>query len=151
MAVVAEYPSRRALLVIAAILAVVALLGYLRDPPWLINVTSGFSRRWETDEEGTRYRWTRGHASFFVPADARSVVLPMRSVKDTPTDWPITATITIDGRPAQVITFDDESWRPLLLRLPRPGSRNTRRIDVTLNRVRSGQRGLQVQPFLIER
>ena len=128
-------------LVVAA--AVVAALAYLRDPPWLLNLTSGLSP-WETDAEGIRYRWTRGRASFFVPADAGEIALRLRSIKDTPADWPITATIAIDGRPADRIRIDDEQWQTVRFRLPPRGTRAVRRIDISLDRLRAGQRGLQL-------
>ena len=52
-----------------------ALLAYLRDPPWLINVSSGFGTL-EYDRSGRTFRWTGGRASFFVPAGAPLVRLP---------------------------------------------------------------------------
>lgn len=139
--------NRHAWIVVGAAL-LLAALAYLRDPPWLLQVTSGLTA-WETDAGGTRYRWTRGRASLFVPADSETVTLYLRSPKDTPSDWPITATVTIDDRPAEIIRFEDESWRTIRLRLPRPRSRTVRRIDLKLDRVRSGHRGIQlatVQP-----
>lgn len=138
-------PRRIAACVLATALAVGGL-AYLHDPPWLIGVSSGLTV-WETDPEGIRYRWTRGRASFFVPADSGVVTLQLRSVKDTPSDWPITATITIDDRPAELIRFDDERWRSVRLRLPAPGRRSVRRVDIRLDRVRSGQRGVQLAAF----
>jgi hypothetical protein len=126
-----------------------AALAYLRDPPWLSNVTSGLSA-WENDSAGVRYRWTRGHASFFVPADSRAMVLTMRSDKDAPTDRPITAMITIDDRPAHVVSFADEDWHQVRVRLPPRGKRDVRRIDIKLDRVRSRQRGIQLQPVRVE-
>ena len=138
------FPVRRVLLGIVMVIALAAVLAYLRDPPWLIDVTSGLSA-WEIDERGTRYRWTSGHSSFFVPSDSRYIVLTMRAVRDTPGDWPIIATVTIDDRPAQQVEFDDEAWRVLKLVLPRRGSRAVRRIDIKLNRLRGHQRGLQLQ------
>ena len=123
--------------------AVLAAVAYLRDPPWLLQVTSGLSK-WEAGDDGIRYRWTRGRASFFVPADASSAILTMRSVRHLPDDWPITATMTIDDRPVRVIMFHDEEWREVRLRMPPPGSRDVARIDITLDRARYG-RGLQLQ------
>ncbi len=70
-------PAVLVMLAIAAA-AVVSALAYLRDPPWLASMDSGF-RRWETASDGTRYRSMAGHASFFVPADARAVVIPART------------------------------------------------------------------------
>ena len=68
---------------IAGILALVALLAYLRDPPWLLHLTTGLGAR-QTDEIGEPYRWAQGRASLFVPSGARSVALTMRALKDTP-------------------------------------------------------------------
>ena len=77
----------------------VAALAYLRDPPWLAGLESGF-RRWETGADGTRYRWTGGHASFFVPATARAIVIPTRTTFDEPGDPPVLVSIAIDDRAA---------------------------------------------------
>ena len=129
---------------IVLLLCVIALaLAYLRDPPWLLSYNHGL-RAWEVDADGKRVRWTGGHAAFHVPADVRSLTVPARSLKDNPTDWPITALITIDDRPTERVTFQDESWRTITLRLPAPGSRRTRRIDIRLDRVYAGNRGLQL-------
>ena len=136
--------KHRTLMVVITGVLVVAALAYLRDPPWLLHVTSGLSR-WETDRDGTRYRWTTGHASFFVPSSAEVVMFRLRAPKDDPRDWPITATITIDDRPADVIKVNEEAWTPVRLRLPSRTERNTRRIDIKLDRVRSQNRGVQLQ------
>ena len=53
---------------IVALLAVGAALVYLRDPPWIGDVTSGM-RPWDHDESGVLYRWTEGHASFYIPSN----------------------------------------------------------------------------------
>jgi hypothetical protein len=135
---------RRVATLAAAALALVAALAYLRDPPWLLHVTSGLSTP-ERDEAGVEFRWTRGHASFFVPADAPAVVLSMRSLNDTPSDRPITVTISIDDRPAEVVSFQDESWRDVRLPLPPAGRRRVRRIDLKLDRLRSQHRGVQLR------
>jgi len=134
----------KAALGVAAIVTLLGAAAYLRDPPWLVRVTSGLGG-WETDEAGHRYRWTRGRASFFVPADAAAVVLTMRDLKDIPANWPVTATITIDDRPGQVVRLRDGSWQEVILRLPPRANRAVRRIDVHLDRVRSRQRGIQLR------
>ncbi len=137
--------TRRRIVSVALIAA--ALLGglaYLRDPPWLLHVTSGLSKP-ERDESGVQFRWTRGHASFFVPADASAVVLTIRSLNDSPGDRPITVTITVDDRPVQIVSFQDESWRDVTFQLPPPGSRRSRRIDLKLDRLRSHHRGVQLR------
>ncbi len=135
--------SRRIVIGVVAVLALAAALAYLRDPPWLMNVTSGFSR-WEADQSGGRYRWMAGHASFFVPAGARGIEIPLRARFDSPQDWPISATITIDDRPADRLVFTDDSWKTSRLTLPPRGTRRVRRIDIRVDRTRQGNRGLQV-------
>ena len=120
-----------------------ALVAYLRDPPWLANVTSGLSDP-EQDPSG-EYRWTGGRASFFVPSDARSIRLSLRAMKDTPTDWPINVTITLDDRTVELVRLADETWHDLRLRLPPAGSRRVRRVDLKLDRLRSGRRGVQLR------
>jgi hypothetical protein len=129
---------------IAGIVALVALLAYLRDPPWLLNLTTGIGA-WQTDETGEPYRWTQGRASFFVPSGTRSVALTLRALKDMPQDWPINATISLDDRPVQRVSLDDDNWRTLTIRLPSKGRRDATRVDIHLDRVRSGQRGVQLR------
>ncbi len=124
------------------ILAAAAALAYLRDPPWLIGVTSGFGH-WQTPDAAP-YRWMGGHASLFVPAGAREIAIPLRAVFASPTDWPIAASITIDDRPADRLVFADDSWKTSRLRMPPPGARRVRRIDIRVDRTRDGNRGLMV-------
>ena len=137
--------TRRSWMTIAAVaLLLVATLAYLRDPPWLVQVTSGLGAE-EADRDGTRFRWTRGRASFFVPASDEFVTFRVRAPKEDPRDWPVTATVTIDDRPADVVKVSEEDWSLVRLRLPRSAGRKVRRIDIKLDRVRSGHRGVQLR------
>jgi len=131
----------RAVTALIAVAALAGALAYLRDPPWLADQVSGL-RGWHTDREGTRVRWTAGHASFFVPAEWTSLELPLRATFDSPGDWPIVATITIDDRPADRVVFADDTWRRVVLRMPARGSRRVRRIDIRLDRVRDENHGI---------
>ncbi len=135
--------ARRVAIAVAAVVALTGVLAYLHDPPWLIDVTSGFGR-WETDPSGVRYRWMAGHGSFFVPAGANSIDIPLRAVFDSPADWPIVASISIDDRAADRVVLTDDAWRASHLRMPPPGARRVRRIDIRADRTRAGDRGLQV-------
>lgn len=134
--------GRRYVIAFGIILLAAALV-YLRDPPWLIRVTTGLGP-WMAEEDGTRFRWTAGRASFFVPSDVREFTLPIRSAKDAPGDWPITVTITADDRLVERVRLEDERWRELKIVVPNTSSRRVRRIDLHLDRVRAAQRGIQI-------
>jgi hypothetical protein len=130
--------------------ALVSALAYLRDPPWLAGMDSGF-RRWETANDGTRYRSMAGHASFFVPADARAIVIPARTTFADRGDPPVEIAIDIDDRRADAFVLRDDSWKLTELRLPPPGSRRVRRIDVRVDRLRRGFRGADIGEVTIIR
>lgn len=134
---------------VAVLIALVAALAYLRDPPWLLRVTSGLGSRL-SDETGQPYRWTGGRASFFIPSEARTLELTMRALKDTDADWPINATVSVDGGPAELVPFPDGAWRRVRIRLPPRGGRDVRRIDIHLDRVRRGQRGVQLREPVVD-
>jgi hypothetical protein len=127
--------------VVSAILC--AVLVYLRDPPWLISITSGM-RPWQTDASGRRLRWTGGHASLFVPADTRLLSIPLRTTFDTAADAPVTVNVTIDDRAADRIVLTDPAWRISSFRLPARGSRRVRRIDIRVDRTRDDNRGVAI-------
>lgn len=135
--------TARALRAGVAIAVLAAALAYLREPAWLAQVESGV-RRWETAADGTRYRWTDGHASFFVPASASMLSLPIRAVFEDASDPPVKVSIAIDDRGADEIVLTDGEWRTRRIRMPPPGSRGLRRIDLRVDRLRSGNRGVQI-------
>lgn len=127
--------TRRTLGVIVGAIALVVLLGWLRDPAWLAGMTSGIGS-WTRDEAGVAGRWTTGRASFFVPSDARAVRIPLRTVFENPNDWNVTVSIAIDDRPAERLALDSNDWRTVEIRLPPPGSRRHRRVDIHVDRLR---------------
>ncbi|HET7221010.1 MAG TPA: hypothetical protein VFJ02_23310 [Vicinamibacterales bacterium] len=127
----------------AIAIATIAALAYLRDPPWLAGVESGL-RGWETAADGTRFRWTDGHASFFVPAASGAVTIPVRVPFDAPGDPPVRVRIAIDDRLADEFELRDDRWTSRRLQLPPPGSRSLRRVDLRVDRVRAGNRGVQM-------
>ena len=72
---------------------------------------------WETDEDGTPFRWTEDYASLFVPADVTLVYIPVR----VPTDRPAIAPIEVEIKSAgirQGRAMVDHSWSYLVVRLP---------------------------------
>jgi hypothetical protein len=134
----------------SALALAIAALAYLRDPLWLAAMESGF-RAWHTSSDGTRYRSMAGHASFFVPADARAIVIPARMPFADRLDPPVEIAIAIDDRPADAFVLRDDAWRRTEVRLPPPGTRKLRRIDIRVDRLRPGLRGADIGEVTIVR
>jgi hypothetical protein len=134
---------RRFTLIIAMCLVLGAVLGYLRDPVWLANQSSGL-RNWETAADGTEFQWAGAHASMFVAANARDVRIPLRTTFDRTGDWPITVSITIDDEPVDRVVLSDPGWRESRIRLPAPGHRRVLRVDIRSDRTRDDNRAVQV-------
>ncbi len=129
--------TRGRLTALTAILAVGALL-YLHDPVWIGGLTSGL-RPWEEDPPGTRFRWTAGRASLFIPGDAPAVLIPLRSV--------FAGTVDVDVRAddrwlATIRLVAPDAWVQTALPLrSRPARRRYRRLDLHVSRV--------VPPFML--
>jgi len=116
-------------------LAVLALAFYLYDPPWAGSVSSGL-RPWEEAPPGTRFRWTAGRASFFIPSDATSMTLPLRAVFPGPAGSPTTVDVRVDNRLLTTVALPDpDEWVRPRLPLGRLGRRRFRRVDLEVNRV----------------
>jgi hypothetical protein len=133
---------RRVITLGTLVIAVAGALAYLHDPAWLAEIESGFDR-WQTSETDFPYRRIAGHASFFVPSDATSIVVPVRTTIE-PGDPPIRMSFSIDDRVADEILLTDDAWHAVILRLPAPGTRRHRRIDIRADRLRADQRSAQI-------
>ena len=133
---------RRTVLIMTLLASAMVLLGYLRDPSWLLSTTSGM-RAWETDVDGSRVRWMGGHASLFVPASARAVEIPMRTTFDAG-DWPVTVTVAVDDRMTGRIVLSDDQWHSMLVQLPTGGRRRVRRVDIRLDRTHDDNHGAAI-------
>jgi hypothetical protein len=140
--------TRRIVVSIAAALAVVAALAYLRDPPWLISQASGL-HEWLHPPGQPRYRWSGGHASFFVRADIGTFDIPVSTTFDLPEDAPMMVTVSVDGNTAARVVLTDASWQRVRVALPPQGSRRVRRIDVRTNVTRDNNRGVRVAEIAI--
>ena len=116
------------------ILLIIGIAWYLRDPPWAGAVTSGM-RQWEEDATGTRFRWTAGHGSFFIPSVGSELTLPLRAVLGG-TNGPVVVNVSVDDRwLADVELSDPAEWRVSRFPLPARPRRQYRRVDVRVNRV----------------
>lgn len=134
----------------ALVLAATAIvtLAYLYDPPWIAGMTTGF-HRWEKYPSGAPFRWTNGHASFFVPADATTLTIPMRAAFSGPDGAPVLVKVSVDDRwLADVVLDDPDAFVRPSFPMPRTRThRRFRRVDVRVNRVRTeGNLGIQMGP-----
>ena len=130
---------RKAYRVLVGVALLIAGLIYLRDPGWAGSITSGM-RAWEEDPPGTRFRWTAGRASFFVPSTAATMTLPLRAVFPGKDGQPTAVSVFVDDRwLADVQLPDPDAWVRTVLPLPRrPSSRRYRRVDLRVNRTAVG-------------
>src|SRR5437773_1538661 len=85
-------PARAVLLLVLFVGAAI----YLREPAWIGGVTSGL-RDWEGPAP-MRFRWTAGHASFFVPSDATAFTLPLKAAIASNNDRPVTVAVSVYDR-----------------------------------------------------
>ncbi len=60
----------------------------------------------EKNRDGTRYRWTGARATIYVPSDAVTLTLPIRTIAPMPQ----AVTILRDGHPVDQITLSDHAW-----------------------------------------
>jgi hypothetical protein len=136
---------RRTLSKLACFVFLVAAAAYLHDPPWVGNMGSGL-RPWETDPSGGRFRWTSGHASFFVPSDATTMALPIRAAFPGVDGRPVRVDLRVDDRWLTTVELTDPlEWVAPRLSLPRHQThRRERRIDLRVSRT-IGERNLGVQ------
>jgi hypothetical protein len=136
-------------------LIVVVLAGaliYLREPAWMAGVTSGLSD-WQ-GPAGARFRWTTGHASFFVPGDAAAITLPLKAMFASPGGGPVTVDVSVNDRWLAAIELRDPSaWVRTTLPLPRKTtSRRFQRIDLRVSRTVGGlNRGVQLGEVELQR
>jgi hypothetical protein len=130
------------------ITGVAAALWYLRDPSWLAAETTGL-RAWQQAPDGTRYRWSGRHASFFVRSDATRVIVPVATTFRTRADKPMVVTFSIDDARGTRVLLTNPAWTPVALDMPPPGSRRVRRIDVRTSVTREGNYGVMIgEPVL---
>jgi hypothetical protein len=142
-----DLPSRLVVTRALTILCLVVVsLWYLRNPAWVIDQTTGL-RPWQRERDGRMVRWSGGHASFFVPADAGEVRIPI----STTFDWrepnggqPMVVTFTVDGTRAARLLLTDADWREVTLTLPPPGTRRVRRVEIRTSVTRADNHGVRI-------
>jgi len=129
--------------VLALLAAFVCVVWYLRDPAWLIDQTTGL-RQPERAADGTVFRWSGGHASFFVPATGRTVRIPLATTFDARGAIPMIVSVYVDDERAARLLLTDDAWHDVTVALPPGGSRRVRRIDIRTSVVREDNHGVKV-------
>jgi len=135
---------------LAAVVGLAAGLWYLRDPAWLADQTTGL-RGWQRGADGGAYRWSGGHASFFVPSDAKQIRIPVSTTFDARQargDEPMLVTVAIDDERAGRVLLADTRTQDVVVDLPPKGSRRVRRVDVRTNVTRDGNFGVRIGAVL---
>ena len=69
-----------------------------------------------------RYRWTTGHGTLFIPADAGDIELPLRAPLIDRTG-PMQVEIHLDGRLANRLELRDPNWHRVRMEIPPSGPR----------------------------
>jgi hypothetical protein len=128
--------ARRFAWTLALILLMSGIVAYLHDPPWLAGVTAGM-RAWQEGPPGTRFRWTAGRASFFVPSDAVSMTLPLRAGYPGDGGTAVWVDVSVDNVwVTRMLLPDPDAWaRQVVPLAARPTSRRHRRVDLRVSRV----------------
>jgi hypothetical protein len=129
--------------ILTLLAAVVCALWYLRDPAWLIGQTTGL-RRPERAADGRVFRWSGGHASFFVPSAGGTVRIPVSTTFDARGADPMVVSVFVDDVRVARLLLTDEAWRDVTITLPPAGSRRVRRIDIRTSVVREDNHGVKV-------
>jgi O-antigen ligase len=94
----------------------------------LEGASAGFSL-WQREKDGSRYRWAGGRSSFFAPAAANAVVIPLRAGPAASST--VEVRIFIDRREAdRVVLEPGGEWRRTRLLLLKRSSAPFVRIDL---------------------
>ena len=134
--------NRRVWIAVGGIL-LAGVLWYLRDPSWIANQTTGMWD-WEQAADGTRFRWTASHASFFVPSDASDAHLRISTTFDEPGAQPMLVTISVDDVREARLVLTDSAWHEVIVPLGPQGSRRARRIDIRSNLAREDNHAVRL-------
>ena len=128
--------TRRLVTVALSLTALAGAAWFLYDPPWVATYTSGLLN-WEEEPPGVRLRWTKGHATFFVPSAAAGMTLPLRSWFPGPGGAPVVVSISVDDRFIAIVTLPNaREWVSTTLPLPRGAThRRSRRVDLHVSRI----------------
>ncbi|HEY7500959.1 MAG TPA: O-antigen ligase family protein [Vicinamibacterales bacterium] len=70
---------------------------------------------WQEAVEGVRYRFAGETSSVFIPSEAQTITMPVRSVHGISD---VRLHLTLDGRPADIVNVPADRWQVIRLHLP---------------------------------
>jgi len=122
--------SRLALAAFALVAVVSVPMRTIEARPARLDQTSFGFYDWENDH-GLAYRWTSRRATFFIPAGARELEMPVRSMMISGHTEPVTFSVAVNGRILDTFPVRQGDWQTVKLRLPpRSEGPDVTRIDV---------------------
>jgi hypothetical protein len=86
---------------------------------------------WNTDGDGTRFRWSGPQATVYVSGRARRVEIPLSGT--LPSNGPQHVEVRLDGRPVNEVIAIGAAWQRVGVVLPAGNLTASRRIDLTIS------------------
>ncbi len=98
--------------------------------------------QWQDAIDGVRYRLAQPTSSIFVPTEARLIVVPLRARSGGPD---LRVRVTLDGRPADVVTVASDRWQSLRLQVhPDRRAPRFRRLELHVDGATAGAEMLMI-------
>ena len=94
------------------------------------RVAYGF-QDWERDGTGTRFRWIGPRVRFHVSPETRSIEIPLRAML-VGSHRRFDVDILLNGRPADRIALEDDSWHTVRLVVPAAVGGRYRRVELRI-------------------
>ncbi len=82
---------------------------------------------WQDAVDGVRYRLAGTTSAVFIPSQAQTITMPVRLVRGASA---VRLHLTLDGRPADIVSVEPDRWQPLRLHLPQGRAPRFRRLEI---------------------
>ena len=119
---------------------------------WLRGALADFKQQSGYDVEIRQSDWGSGFQKLLTATASGTMAdVTMMGQVMTPAPASKGAFLAIDDRLADAFVLRDSAWKNAEVRLPPPGSRRVRRIDVRVDRLRKGLRGADIGEIAVLR
>ena len=82
---------------------------------------------WQNAVDGVRYRLAARRARVHPVGHAQMITMPVRSAAARP---PLRVHMSLDGRPADIVSVEPDRWQPLRLQVPQGRAPRFRRLEI---------------------